>query len=122
MFAPFPAKEDGWFVLPAQLAGGREIDLLHPERSAVSYDKPAHVADEFANIRWHKYLERLWSAQFASNRLYYGKWLCRTWNAEHSGAEQLRNFKIIYMLEMSVPQGQTPTVEQRVIWRHDCFG
>ncbi len=122
MFAPFPAKEDGWFVIPAQLANGHEVDLRHPDRAAVSYDKPARVADEFANIRWHKYLERLWSAQFANNRLYYGKWLCRTWNAEHSGGEQLRTFKIVYMLEMSVPQGQTSTIEQRVIWRHDCFG
>jgi hypothetical protein len=122
MFAPFPAKEDGWFVIPAQLAGGREVDLLHPDRAAVSYDKPAHVADEFPNIRWHKYEERLWSAQFASNRLYYGRWLCRTWNDAHAGAEQLRTFRIVYMLEMSVPQGQTSALEQRVIWRHDCFG
>lgn len=122
MFAPFPSKEDGWFVLPAQLVDGRELDLLHPERSSVSYDKPRHVGDEFANIRWHKYLERIWSAQFAQNRLYYGRWLCRTWNEEHTGGEQLRTFKIVYMLEMSVPAGQTPTVEQQVIWRHECFG
>lgn len=121
MFAPFPAKEDGWFVLPAQRVDGREFDLLHPEREVVSYDKPAHVADEFVNIRWHKYLERIWSAQFADNRLYYGRWLCRSWNGRHQGGEQLKTFKIVYMLEMSVPQGQTPTVEQRVIWRHECF-
>jgi hypothetical protein len=24
------------------------------------------------------------------------------------------------MLEMSVPEGQTPRVEQRVLWQHDC--
>lgn len=121
MFAPFPSKEDGWFVIPAELASGKEIDLLHPDRPAVSYDKPESVNHEFANIRWHKYMERLWSAQFSASRLYYGKYLCRTWNATHHGDQTLRTFKIIYMLEMSVPIGQTPTVEQRVIWRHDCF-
>lgn len=121
MFAPYPSKEDGWFVLPAQLVGGREIDLMHAERAAVSYDKPASVANEYVNIRWHKYLERIWSAQFSASRLYYGKYLCRSWNATHHGDEALKSFKIVYMLEMSVPIGQSPSVERRVIWEHECF-
>ncbi len=121
MFAPFPSREDGWFVIPAQLRDGTELDLLHPDRGAVSYVKPRWVTHEWHNIRWHKYMERLWSAQFSQHRLYFGKYLCRNWNVEHGGSQQLSTFKIIYMLEMSVPQGQTPKVEQTVIWRHDCF-
>jgi predicted DCC family thiol-disulfide oxidoreductase YuxK len=122
MFAPFPSKEDGWFVLPAELDDGREIDLLHPERGAVSYDKPRSIAAEHRSIRWHKYHERIWSAQFAGQRANYSRWLCRSWNDGHRGGELLRTFKIVFMLEMSVPRGQTPSIEQRVIWRWDCFG
>lgn len=121
MFAPFPSREDGWFVIPAQLKDGSEIDLLHPERGAVSYDKPRYITHEWKNIRWHKYLERIWAASFADNRLYYGRYLCRSWNTRHAGGEQLDTFKIIYMLEKSVPYGETPTVEQFVLWRHGCF-
>lgn len=121
MFAPFPSREDGWYVEPAQLVNGQELDLLHPDRGPVSYDKPADVSAEWKNIRWHKYLERLWAASYSSSRLYYGRWLCREWNSTHSGGEQLETFKIIYMLEMSVPRDQTPKVEQVVLWRHECF-
>ena len=120
MFAPFPLKEDGWFVIPAQLSNGREIDLMHPERGTVSYDKPRRVAQEWPDVRWHKYLERIWSAQFASARLDYGRFLCRSWNSAGPATPRLKTFKIIYMLEMSVPEGQTPHVEQRVLWLHDC--
>lgn len=121
MFAPYPSYEDGWFVIPARKINGEEFDLLHPERGAVRYEKPVHVSEEWRNIRWHKYLERIWSAEFSSNRLYYGQYLCRDWNQHHQGSEQLDTFKIIYMLERSVPIGQTPKVEQIVIWRHHCF-
>jgi hypothetical protein len=120
MFAPFPLKEDGWFVLPAELSDGRQIDLLHPARGAPSYDKPRRVANEWPDVRWHKYLERVWSAQFASSRLYYGRFLCRSWNRADSPGPRLRTFRIVYMLEMSVPEGQSPRVEQRVLWQHDC--
>jgi hypothetical protein len=120
MFAPFPFKEDGWFVIPAELEDGRQIDLLHPERGAVSYDKPRRVAQEWPDVRWHKYLERVWSAQFASARLYYGRYLCRSWNITGPATPRLKTFKIVYMLEMSVPEGQTPRVERREIWQHDC--
>jgi predicted DCC family thiol-disulfide oxidoreductase YuxK len=120
MFAPFPSHENGWFIVPATLADGREIDLRHPERGAVSYEKPADVAAEYPNSRWLKYFERLWSAQFSANRPVYSKYLCQSWNAQHSGGEQLHEFKLIYMLQMSVPSGQTPVTEQRVLSRYDC--
>ena len=121
MFAPFPSREDGWFVIPAALKDGTELDLLHPERPGVRYEKPEYITHEWKNIRWHKYLERIWSAQFANNRLYFGRYLCRTWNVAHRGDRQLDTFKIIYMLEKSVPYGEVPTVEQNVLWRHGCF-
>lgn len=122
MFAPFPSKEDGWFVFPGELADGTQLDVLRPEHPGVSYDKPQYIALTYANIRWHKYQENLWSAQFANNRLYYGKYLCREWNNAHPAEKALKTFKMIYMLEESLPPGQTPTVEQRVLWRHECFG
>jgi hypothetical protein len=121
MFAPFPSKDDGWFVFPGELADGTQLDVLHPERGGVSYDKPEYISLTYPNIRWHKYQENLWSAQFANNRLYYGKYLCREWNRSHPPEQALKTFKMIYMLEETQPPGVTPTVEQRVLWRHECF-
>lgn len=122
MFAPFPSKEDGWFVFPGELLDGTAVDVYGARIGAVNYDKPESISGDWPNIRWHKYMERIWSAEFSANRLPYARYLCRRWNAEHAGGRQLKSFKMIYMLEMSVPHGQTPQVEQRVLWNWECFG
>lgn len=125
MFAPYPLKEDGWWVFPARLADGSEIDLLHPERSAPDYSKPANYATEQENIRWLTYRGRLWSRQYAGNRRWYGQYLCRQWNADKNGAartRRLKSFQMIYMLERTPPPGEAAHVEQVVTWRHDCDG
>ncbi|MDI3260825.1 MAG: HTTM domain-containing protein [Sinobacteraceae bacterium] len=122
MFAPFPSKEDGWYVIPGRLADGNQLDLLHPDRAGVDYAKPRHIALTFPNIRWHKYLENLWAARFADNRPYFGDYLCREWNRSHPPPRQLESLKIVYMLEMTPPPGQTPQVEQRVLLNHTCPG
>ncbi|TXH05268.1 MAG: DUF393 domain-containing protein [Nevskiaceae bacterium] len=123
MFAPYPLKDDGWFVIPAHLADGTELDLLHPGRGAPSYDKPVQYSQTHRNIRWHTYLGRLAEENYTSQRLYYGQYLCRQWNRDHLDTPQQRlmTFKLIYMLERTPPPGQQPQVEQVVLWRHECF-
>jgi len=121
MFAPAPSRDDGWFVFPGELADGTQLDVLRPERSGVGYDKPQYIAETYPNIRWHKYRENLWLARFAQNRYWYGKYLCREWNASHPAGQALKTFKMVYMLEETPPPGQEATVEQRVLWRHECL-
>jgi hypothetical protein len=121
MFAPYPLKEDGWWVFPARLADGSEIDLLHPQRGAPDYRKPENYATEQENIRWLTYRGRLWQKQYAANRRWYGRYLCRQWNTGHDGNERLMSFQMIYMLERTPPPDETPQVEQVVTWRQDCY-
>lgn len=125
MFAPHPLINDGWMVIPARLADGSEIDLLHPER-APDYAKPHHYSQTHRNIRWHTYLGRLSDREFSAHLLNYGRYLCRTWNAEHFDDPELRKqrlmtFKIIYVTEPTPPPGGTAVTEQSVLWRHECF-
>ncbi len=126
MFAPFPLKDDGWMVIPGRLADGSEIDLLHPQRGAPSFQKPALYSQDPDNIRWLTYRGRLWETPFQRHRAYYGKYLCRSWNLPLAGRAELQSkrlmtMKIIYMLERTPPPGQQATVEQVVLWRHECF-
>ncbi|WP_028006769.1 DCC1-like thiol-disulfide oxidoreductase family protein [Solimonas flava] len=126
MFAPFPLKDDGWWVFPARLADGTELDLLHPQRGAPDYDKPDNYALDQENIRWLTYRGRLWDRAYASHRLWYAKYLCRQWN-DRLGAtpedrgRRLMTFKMVYMLERTPPPGQAANVEQQVVWRHECY-
>src|SRR3546814_2443498 len=61
-------------------------DLLHPERNAPDYSKPANYTTEQENIRWLTYRGRLWSRQYAANRRWYGAYLCRS--EEHTSELQ----------------------------------
>ncbi|HVT34387.1 MAG TPA: DCC1-like thiol-disulfide oxidoreductase family protein [Nevskiaceae bacterium] len=124
MFAPFPLKEDGWMVIPATLADGSEIDLMHPERKTIDYSKPYHLSQLHENIRWNTYRGRLYENDYTQYRLYYGKYLCRTWNRdklEQNQDKRLMTFKLVYMVERTPPPGEPTQVEQQTLWKHECF-
>lgn len=121
LFAPAPPRDDGWFVFPGELADGTQIDVLRPRQSGVSYDKPPSIAGQYRNSRWQQFRQNLWSAQYADNRPYYGRYLCRQWNHAHPSSQALKGFKMIYMLQPTPAPGQAAAaVEQRILWRHDC--
>src|SRR5918993_525146 len=125
MFAPYPSKEDGWYVIPGELRDGQEVDLMHITRDdygmhRVSYEKPQDVAATYKNEHWRKYLENIYNQDFASQRLYFGRYICRQWNARHTGADTLENFRIIYMLEMTLPDYRQSKPEKVDLWNHKC--
>jgi hypothetical protein len=53
--------------------------------------------------------------------LYFGQYMCREWNARHSGSEQLRTFQITYMLEETLPDNRQANPQKVVLWEHSCF-
>jgi predicted DCC family thiol-disulfide oxidoreductase YuxK len=42
MFAPYPQTDNGWYVIPAKLVDGSEIDLFTGE--SVTWDRPASIS------------------------------------------------------------------------------
>ena len=121
MFAPYPMTDDGWYVIPGKLRNGSEVDV-YKDGAPVSYGKPPLVSKTYMDQRWQKYIMNLWRSDFSKYRLYYGKYLCRTWNNEHTeDGEKLEEFKIIYMREDTLPNYQTPTIKPTTTWEHYCF-
>lgn len=119
MFAPAPSKDDGWFVIPGKLVDGSEVDVLKPGEP-LSFDKPENIYGDIGNIRWKAYRNRMWDRNFRHHRQEWARYLCRQWNQEAEDARKLTQFRIIYMLERTLPDYQPSTIEQRVLWRHDC--
>lgn len=119
MFAPNPSHLDGWLVFPGVLQDGTDVDVLRPGKPLI-WAKPIPVSASNEDIRWHTYRWRLWDTGSAGHREYYGKFLCREWNAEAKADERLLTFEMTYVIEMSVPPGQTPSQERVVKWKHDC--
>lgn len=120
MFAPRPARDDGWWVAPGRLEDGREVDVLR-RGEPLSYEKPryASVTHE-APIRWRKYRSRLLNKLGADHRLMYARYLCRDWNVRAPPGQRVLSLNLVYVLERSQPTGTPTTLEQRVLWRHDC--
>ncbi len=120
MFAPKPAADDGWYVIPARLRDGSEIDLF-TNGVPVQWEKPADVAATFRNQRWRKYLRNIWEREHAGHRMYFGQYLCRTWNATHRRGETLETFQIFYVKEETLPGGKIASPEKVLLWTHQCF-
>jgi hypothetical protein len=114
-----PITESGWFVIPARLSSGAELDLATRSRQ-VTWQRPAALSRTYPNDRWRKYTLNLGAAQHANMRLYFGQFLCRSWNAEHSGPETLEAFKVYFMMERIVPWSAALFVKKEVIWEHEC--
>lgn len=120
MFSPFPLKEDGWYVIAATLADGREVDLFTGGKE-ITWEKPERVALTYPTERWRKYLMNLWSADEKDQRLHYGRYLCRSWNESHKGDNTLKTFQIYFMKEFTPPPGKPFKVEKVKTWEHWCF-
>jgi hypothetical protein len=125
MFAPSPSKEDGWYVIPGELRDGQKVDLMPITRDdyskhPISYEKPQDIPATYKNEHWRKYLENIYNQDHADQRLYFGQYICRQWNAHHTGADTLETFRIIYMLERTLPDYRQSKPEKVDLWNHEC--
>jgi hypothetical protein len=120
-------KDDGWYVIPGTLRGGQRVDLMAVTRDnfrvheGVSWEKPRDVAGTYKNVQWRQYL--YWIREPGNHdqfRQRFGRYICREWNARHAGAEQLKDFQIIYMHEETLPGYQLSTPQKVVLWEHSC--
>lgn len=119
MFSPYPRKDDGWYVIPGILKDGREIDTFR-NGATVTWEKPEYVSSTYKNQRWRKYMMNLWAKKNKGHRLYYGRYLCRLWNSQHSGNQKLITFKIYFMREDTLPNYQTSSPQRVLLWTHRC--
>jgi len=120
MFAPNPAKLDGWPVIRGELADGTVVDAYRRRVGAPSFQRPRYVSQVFGDYRWRKYFSRLW---FGNTRqlLNYGRYICRSWNRRAASASKLMHHEIYFNRERTLPDGRGNEFERILIWRHDCF-
>jgi predicted DCC family thiol-disulfide oxidoreductase YuxK len=117
MFAPFPAKDDGWYVIPGKLRNGATVDLFRAGQP-VSFSKPTYGSLEFKNHRWVKFHENLRSRPFLQPG--YARQLCRDWNRRHRQGEILDELEIIYVLEKTQPAPEYSPIEKQSKYKFKC--
>jgi predicted DCC family thiol-disulfide oxidoreductase YuxK len=126
MFAPWPLKRDGWWVVEGKLMGGETIEVLTGKKGPVSFEKPTTEAYMYKNERWRKYMMGLYSANNMNKQLEgFAGYLCRSWNRdkmEENLEMQLDSFKIYFMSEITAPPDKPPNPAQKnLVWTHFCF-
>jgi hypothetical protein len=126
VFAPYPSRDDGWYVIPGVLRDGRQVDLFR-DGAPVSFTKPSApaIAAQYKDERWRKYLMNLSLAVNRGDRVHYARYLCRKWNEGRAAddPEQLDTFDIYFMMPTNVPWPQTPqSHEKSLLHSHHCRG
>lgn len=122
MFAPFPLKEDGWYVIPAKLRNGKEVDLFK-EGEAVCWEHPKYCAKEYKNDRWRSFMMNILFDESNGIMLSnYASFLCREWNETHSYEENLVSFEIVFMSKTNRYQFEGPPENNQkvILWQHFC--
>ncbi len=110
MFAPYPSRGDGWFVIPGSLADGSVVDLF-TGGGPVSWDKPALVTATLANQNWRKYLFSLTLRGRDAHRQLYARYLAQQWNRWNSGDRRVVSLEVCFMKEFTRPTGPAPPIK-----------
>jgi hypothetical protein len=122
MFSPNPLTYDGWYVIDGRLRNRDEVNVLHPNQP-VSFDQPTDISDQYKNERWRKYLMNLYLPENSNYRLYYGRYICRSWNTERSANDPqiLVSFDIYFMGHQNSIAHPPVGFNRNLLWHHECF-
>jgi len=128
MFSPHPPKQHWWYVIWAEKVNGETFELFRNRgiftwegNVPYSLEKPSPYHESFKNHRWFKYFENGFNAKNSDLRLYFGKWVCRNYNAEHHDEERLYHFKVNLVIEDQTPEGPRENRRTEELWEHICY-
>ena len=117
MFAPFPLKEDGWFLMPATLADGHKVNLIDDGKPVV-WTEPVNLSRTFRDAQWQKYMLNLWSAENDPHRGHYVNYMVRQWNQNHPPQQQVKSLQLIYMQQNNLEGFRKDKVKTVVLWNY----
>ncbi|KHD87111.1 MAG: hypothetical protein OM95_16145 [Bdellovibrio sp. ArHS] len=119
MFAPYPIRNDGWFVLEGTYLNGETKDCL--TNQAITFAKPSYVSNLYPSSEWRKFYLFLWDRGDRQILLPFARYLCRS-SKSSDGMSPLSTLKITFMKETTPPLGMPfPDVVPVTLWQHDCF-
>jgi len=131
-----PVRRTGWISIPGKLADGTNVDLalaggplpsLEAARAPEGWglERPERTIYRVINDRWLVVLDRIIHRKRGEDLpRAYGRYLCRSWNATHSGDEQLQRFELLFLHRPTKPfphAYSTRDYEVDQVWVHGCF-
>lgn len=116
MLSPEALSNDGWFVMPAQLLNGSQVDAF--TGGPLSWTNPAHIFENPTSSRWRKYLRNMSNPQYTRHLTPFANYLARSFNSTHSTAEQIVSFEIYFIRETTRETGGMELKRYRLLQYH----
>jgi hypothetical protein len=150
LFVPSVPRDDGWFVTNGELVDGTKIEVWPQELTSgrgaawlvgsvlaggnercctsnvvprsTLLSKPKFVSQQFGGVmRWRNAWRAWQTREHERERLQLAQFLCRTWNAHKTNAnEMLAHFEIHWVREATLPSYHVGVPEAQVLWAHQC--
>ncbi len=117
MFSPSPLREGGWFVMPAQLRDGTQVDVFRGG-APVDWAKPRHIADDFKDDRWRKYMVVMAEAKNSDIRVHYCRYLCYDWDEHHPANKAIRSLQMYLMMQLTLPDYQPSKAQPMLLYNY----
>jgi hypothetical protein len=125
---PF-ALSDGWWVIPAVLQDGKQVDLEQGGRP-VEWGRPPLVSHSFPNSRWRHYFANAAnlllpfppnSTQYKTlerSRAAFAHWLCREWNESHEPSQRI-NYVSLFLMRYRFDRPAQPP-QRELLFQDAC--
>ncbi|HEY4012549.1 MAG TPA: hypothetical protein VGM06_04385 [Polyangiaceae bacterium] len=120
MFAPYPDKRTGWFVVRGHIGAGRLVDAYHPSLEPPPLDEPANLSGTFPSTRWLYYMTNLSKPEYAWARPWFAAFACRRFDATHLTRERLRDVELSFFLRWTLLDYERTPAEEDVLWQQPC--
>ena len=121
MFAPYPSRISGWYVVVGTLADGSQVDLyrhvvLGEDFPEVSWERPDRLVESFHGQRWRKYMMYLRKQDRRDYRPLFCKYLAREWKREFGLSAPLKMVEL-YINEERIEAYEPDTApDKRRLW------
>jgi predicted DCC family thiol-disulfide oxidoreductase YuxK len=116
MFAPYPYRSDGWYLMPSELEDGTRIDVFTNEK--FTRVKPESVSGMFKTTRWSKYYRSLRKGKYRKLIPYFIRYYVKDWNRHHPTDKHIRFMKMMFIHEKTLPDYQVPELEEVILWQY----
>jgi hypothetical protein len=120
MFAPYPDRSGGWFVITGHLPDGRVVDAYHPSAAPPRREKPERLSATFPTARWLYYMTNLSKEENARELPWFAGYVCRRFDAARVTDEPLRDVEITFFREWSEPDYRKSPATEETLLRQPC--
>lgn len=121
MFAPYPIRNDGWFVIEGTFKNGLKLDLWTGR--PVTKEKPAAATEMYSSGEWRKFMMNVWDMGSDAILQPFARHLCRRYALMPPPIDSTVNtLTITFMKERTPAPGEEPEpVQEVLLWTHSCF-